>query len=78
MYSTTIKLWSRNGHTPLTGRGGSFCDELLSLTIDCAGPSEAEQKALDYKNKTKGAYSCHYNMPDYPNQNTRSRFCHYG
>ena len=77
-YQTTIRIWSRNGHTPITNRTGNYCDELLSTTVTCVDPEEAQHLASELKKTTPGAYSCHYVMPDYPNQNTRSGFCHYG
>jgi hypothetical protein len=77
-YKTKITIWSAIGSTPITNRGGSYCDELASVTVYCESPGDALAKTLEIKNKTKHAYACHYTMPDYPNQNTRSGFCHYG
>jgi hypothetical protein len=77
-YKTQVTIWSANGHTPITGRGQSFCDELVNTFIDCAAPTDALSQVLAIKQATPHAYSCHFNMVDYPNQNTKARFCHYG
>lgn len=73
-----IKIWSKIGHTPVTNRQGAFCDLLVDTVVECASPTEAKEIVLELKNKTKGAYSCHYNMPEWSNQNDKSGFCHYG
>jgi hypothetical protein len=78
MFSTTIRIWSRNGHTPVTGRGAGYCDELVNTVVDCRDPDHALQMVAELKAQTPGAYACHYSMPDHPNQNTRTKFCHYG
>jgi hypothetical protein len=77
-YTTQVTIWSDNGHTPITGRGKSYCDELVSTTIECTDPADALAKVLEIKKTTPHAYSCHFNMIEYPNQNTKSKFCHYG
>jgi hypothetical protein len=77
-YKTQVTLWSANGDTPITGRGQSYCDELVNIFIDCTDPADALAKVLEIKQATPHAYACHFNMVDYPNQNTKARFCHYG
>lgn len=77
-YKTNIIIWSNIGNTPLTNRTGSYCDELVNMWVDCADPVEAKTKALEIKQQTSHAYSCYFIMPDYPNNNTKSDFCHYG
>lgn len=77
-YKTQVTIWSANGHTPITGRGQSFCDELVNTYIECSDPADALVKVLELKKATPHAYACHFNMVDYPNQNTKSKFCHYG
>lgn len=73
-YDTTIVIWSDTGHTPITGRGGSYCDELVRTTVQCASPAEAMQLTREMMQKTKYAYMGHFNMLEYPNQNTRNQF----
>ena len=77
-YKTIVKVWSDVGHTPITGRKGSYQDELVNVEIDCIDPTDAFNKVLDIKLQTPDAYSCYFFMPEYPNQNTNSQFCHYG
>jgi hypothetical protein len=77
-YKTQVMIWSKEGHTPITGRGQSFCDELVNTYIDCVDPADALTKVLEIKKATPHAHSCYFNMVDYPNQNTKSKFCHYG
>lgn len=77
-YRTTVTIWSRNGHTPITGRGAGYCDELVSAIVDCVDSDDALAQVAVIKSNTPHAYACHYKMDGYPNQNTRARFCHYG
>jgi len=77
-YLTRVTIWSKTGHTPITGRDGAFCDELVNTYIECVDPTDAMAKVLEIKKATEHAYSCHFNMIDYPNQNTKAKFCHYG
>ena len=73
-YETTIIIWSDIGITPITGRIGAYCDELVRTTVQCDSPTEAMQITKDMMQKTKYAYMGHFSMPQYPNQNTRNRF----
>ena len=77
-YRNNVFIWSNTGHTPITGRGQAFCDELVNTYIDCVDPADALTKVLEIKKATPHAHSCYFNMIDYPNQNTKSKFCHYG
>ena len=77
-YETTNTIFSATGNTPVTNRIGSYCDVLAKVTMLCETPEQAKAKTLELKKQTEHAYSCHFSMPDYPNQNTRSQFCHYG
>lgn len=77
-YLTHVMVWSRNGHTPITNRGGAYCDELVNTYIECTDPDDALEKVAAIKAATKHAYACYFNMKEYPNQNTKRRFCHYG
>lgn len=74
MFSTQIYIWSRIGHTPITNRGGAYCDELLVTTVDCADPSEAKAKVEQLILDTPHGYCGYFNMIDHPNQNTRSKY----
>lgn len=73
-YETTIVIWSDVGSTPVTCRGGSYCDELVRTTVQCASPSEAIQFTREIMQKTKHAYMGYFDMLEYPNQNTRNQF----
>lgn len=75
-YKTNVIIWSNYGHTPITKRSGSYCDELVNTYIDCVDPADALAKVLEIKKVTPHAHYCYFNMAEYPNQNTRSRFCH--
>lgn len=77
-YTTEIKIWSRTGHTPITHRTGAYCDLLVDVKVECTDPDHALQVTKELKDKTQHAFACHFNMHGYPNQNTRSQFCHYG
>ena len=77
-YTTQIIIWSDIGSTPITGRAGSYQDELVNTTIQCTDPADAKAKVLEIKKATPHACQCYFNMIDYPNQNTKSKFCHYG
>ncbi len=46
-YKTVITVWSRVGFTPITKRGGSFCDRLAEKVIECMEPREARQATID-------------------------------
>lgn len=69
---TEIYIWSAIGHTPLTNRGGSFCDELIHTTVDCENPTEAKKVVKNLLMFTKHAERGHFNMPAYWNQNEQS------
>jgi hypothetical protein len=73
-YQTTIVIWSNIGHTPITGRGGSYCDELLRTTVECESPSEARALVKNLLNETQYSYMGYFNMPEYWNQNTRNAY----
>ena len=77
-YKTQVIIWSDVGQTPITGRKGSFCDTLVDTYIDCTDPADALDKVLEIKKATPHAHSCWFNMEGYWNQNTKSKFCHYG
>lgn len=76
-YPTTIYIWSAIGHTPITNRHGAYQDVLLKVEIECVDPTDAYNKTLEFKQNTKYAAQCYFKMPTYPNQNTRSKFCHF-
>ena len=74
---TQIKIWSREGNTPITGRKGSFCDLLIDQSFDCKTPEEAEKLTIKMVQETPHGAKGHYDMPEHTNQNTRNRFCGY-
>jgi len=71
-YKTVIKVWSREGFTPLTKRPGSYCDLLAEKEIECKEPCEARQAAIDLIDITFHAATGHFYMVDHPNQNLKS------
>ena len=73
-YETRIYVWSNIGHTPLTNRVGAYCDELVRTTVQCADPAEALAVTKKMIRETEHGYSGYFNMPEYPNQNTRNKF----
>ncbi|ASJ79264.1 hypothetical protein P26059A_0112 [Curvibacter phage P26059A] len=76
MYDTEVKVWSNYGNTPITKRGQSYCDELVSTTIQCATPEEARKAAQEMVRNTAHGYSGWFHMPAHPNQNMRGGFVH--
>ncbi len=68
----TIVIWSAIGNTPMTNRGGSYCDELARVVVDVSDPTEAKQAAYDLLLSTPHAADGHFDIPQYWNQNTRS------
>lgn len=75
-YHTVIIVWSNIGHTPLTNRQGAYCDELLHFETECADPAEAKALTQKLVRGIPHGYSGYYNLPEYPNQNTRNGFTH--
>jgi hypothetical protein len=73
-YNTTIFVWSNIGHTPRTNRAGAYCDELVRTNVQCANPAEALAMTQKLIRETEHGYSGYFNMPEYPNQNTRNKF----
>lgn len=71
---TQIKIWSAVGNTPVTKRGSSFCDELVSETTDCTSPEDARQYILGLMKRTPHADNANFYMPEWPNQNVRSQW----
>lgn len=70
-YKTHITIWSALSHT----RPAQY-DELLKVTVDCESPDEALAITKKLISETQHADNGYFNMPDYPNQNTRKRFTH--
>lgn len=75
-YPTEIKIWSRIGCTPITKRGGSYCDLLVDTVLECATPTEALALTKEIIRATPNGDYGHFYMPTYWNQNTRSNFTH--
>jgi hypothetical protein len=69
-----IHVWSAIGDTPLTKRGGSYCDHLAYAEIEVGSPSEARKKAIGLIRSTPGGNHAHYNVPAFWNQNMRSGY----
>jgi hypothetical protein len=75
-YETKIIVWSAIGNTPITGRDGSYCDELVKVTIQCETPEQAKEITQRMVRETQHGYSGYFNMPNHPNQNIRNGFTH--
>lgn len=67
-----IRIWSEIGHTPLTNRVGSYCDELVCVVVDAATHAEAKAAGVALLKSTPHAVKGHVSMPELPNQNFRS------
>jgi hypothetical protein len=73
-----IRIWSRIGDTPLTGRAGSYCDELAHVNLEVGHPLEAQRATERLLLETPHAYNGHYSVPDHPNQNLRKGWVNRG
>lgn len=71
-YAATLVVWSRIGHTPLTGRTGAYCDELARVETTVSGPQDALDQLTALRNNTPHADKGHYYIPELPNQNYRT------
>jgi len=69
-----IKVWSTNGHTPITNRGGAYCNLLVDVEFDCETPEQAEAETRRLIRETPGGARGFFYMSDHPNQNTRLRW----
>lgn len=73
-YRTEIKVWSRTGNTPITKRSGAYCDLLVSAVVYCETPEQAEVETVRLIRETEYGDCGHFYMPEFPNQNTRSKW----
>ncbi len=64
-----IKVWSRIGNTPVTGRVGAFCDELVSKDIDAIDHKDAIAQVKAIMKETPNSDRGFYHMPEYWNHN---------
>lgn len=71
---TEVYVWSRIGHTPITNRGGSYCDELVKETTDCTSPADAAEYVKGLMKRTPHADKGYFNISGWWNQNTRSQW----
>lgn len=71
-YKTKLMIWSEVGHTPLTNRGGSYCDLLAEETGSFGSPYEARIALDKLLDSNSHAHKGYFEMPDHPNQNTRT------
>lgn len=69
---TEIHIWSKIGHTPITGRAGAYCDVLLKENVDLANPKEAAAYVRAKLQTVPHADKGHFIIPEWPNQNVRS------
>lgn len=70
---TIFKVWSKPGHTPLTGREGKYQDLLITKVIDCPirhAKCHLETLVLNTEHGAQGSFY----QPNNPNQNTRNSF----
>lgn len=70
----TIYVWSQYGNTPITKRGGSYCDELLKVEVELTSHCEAQALADKYLRETKHASRSSFTLTGYWNQNLNSGF----
>lgn len=68
------KIWSVVGSTPVTNRGGSYCDTLASGEFEADTPQQAEILLRDIASVTPHAYQAFFYMPSFWNQNTRQKY----
>ena len=74
MLKVNVMVWSEIGHTPLTNRVGAYCDELVNEVTTCTSPEDAFEYVKGLMKHTKHASKAHYYIPEYWNQNLRSRW----
>ncbi len=72
LYTATLTLWSGIGHTPITKRKGSYCDELAKTEVEVSSPTEARLFLAKLAGETRHAVRGHFEIANFPNQNTRS------
>jgi len=71
-----VTVWSATGHTPITGRGSYYRDELVKEETNFTSPDDALEYVKGLINRTPHAAYAHYYIPEYWNQNRRQRFIH--
>lgn len=69
-----LSAFSAVGHTPLTKRGGAYCDLLVSNEVTVTSREEAQGLADKLLKETPHAVEVWFNMPEYWNQNLRSGY----
>ena len=72
-HNATIRIWSRIGHTPLTGRGGAYCDELAVAEVVVSGVDAGIAKLRELLASTPHAEKGNVYSPTFPN-NFRSNW----
>jgi hypothetical protein len=77
MFIATLVVWSRIGHTPVTNRGGAYCDELARVEVSVASPEHALCMLAALFSETPHADRAYFNVPNWPNQNTRDGWHNY-
>lgn len=63
----TIRVWSAIGHTPVTGRKGAYCDELVRVENVYSSVDEIVKTMRDTLENTRYGVDAHYDAPDAPN-----------
>ena len=71
-YKTEIRIWSEIGHTPITGRPGEYCDELVHMTVWLPGHDAAADFVRNMLDLVPHAVTGHFAITNYPNQNLQS------
>ena len=64
-----IKVWSNIGVTPITKRGGNYCDLLVDKKVAVKSISEARHITNQLINETEFGYKGFFYVSDHPNQN---------
>jgi len=71
-HTATLYVWSDYGVTPITGRGGSYVDELARVTVAVYGPKDAREKLGELLRGTQYASTGAYCIDaSWWNHNTR-------
>ncbi len=69
-----IFVWSEIGDCPVTGRKGSYCDELVRTDIQVRNIDDAIQHAKTLLIITPHAHYAHDDVPAHWNQNMRAGY----
>jgi hypothetical protein len=69
-----IYVRSDIGVTPITKRGGAYCDELVKTFVPADIPEEAREAAKKLLRETPHGYKAAFHIPGYWNHNTNHSY----